>query len=325
MKLIGDNNEFGIGEIGPLKGLSIDDRPDLEKCIDSVCHELEGKEIPQKEALLDWLKSNIDQDFPSIRFGVETAILDLLTKGNMKVFDCDLIDSHMPIPINGLVWMGDESFMIEQIEAKLRSGFDCIKMKIGAIDFETEIKLLKSIRDRYTKDEIVLRVDANGAFSPRDALNKLEILSSLDIHSIEQPIKAGQIEEMSNLCNKTPLPIALDEELIGIDKKEEKAILLDRIQPQFIILKPTLVGGNLSAGEWIELAEERNTGWWMTSALESNVGLNAIAQYTSYLHTAMPQGLGTGQLYYNNIESPLVIEQGKLKYDHSLEWNNPFD
>ena len=194
-------------------------------------------------------------------------------------------------------------------------------MKIGAIDFDAEIELLKSIRKEFTSKEIELRVDANGAFNPKNALEKLERLASLDIHSIEQPIKQGQVQEMANLCSKTPLPIALDEELIGIFSSEEKQELLKTIKPQFIILKPSLIGGFAGSKEWINFAAQNKCDWWITSALESNVGLNAIAQFTYTLQNNLPQGLGTGGLFTNNFESPLEVKNGTLQYNLRLNWN----
>ena len=217
--------------------------------------------------------------------------------------------------------MGSEAFMKQQIQEKIEAGFSCIKMKIGAIDFQTEINLLKSIRKQFSSKDIELRVDANGAFSVNEALEKLKILSDLDLHSIEQPIKQGQIEAMSNLCAQTPLPIALDEELIGVFSIEKKEALLQQIQPQYIILKPSLVGGFHGSDNWISLAEKNNIGWWITSALESNIGLNAIAQYTATKNNNMPQGLGTGGLFTNNFESPLQVKNGTLQYNNNINWN----
>ena len=216
--------------------------------------------------------------------------------------------------------MGDKSFMKEQIAQKLSEGFSCIKMKIGAIDFKTEIDLLQNIRSEFSASEIELRVDANGAFTPNDALEKLQLLSELELHSIEQPIKQGQWQEMAALCEQTPLPIALDEELIGVFSLSEKQKLLETIQPQYIILKPSLIGGFKGSDEWISLAQKQNIGWWITSALESNVGLNAISQYTFTKNVKLPQGLGTGSLYTNNISSPLRISNGTLLYDTNLSW-----
>jgi len=203
--------------------------------------------------------------------------------------------------------------MSEQIKAKIEEGFSCIKMKIGAIDFQSEIEILKSIRNNYSKNEIELRVDANGAFEMNDVMGKLDLLASLQIHSIEQPIKAGQYDEMKALCANTPIPIALDEELIGLNNKKEKEHLLSYIKPQYIILKPSIIGGFRGSDEWIYAAEKENIGWWITSALESNVGLDAIAQYTFTKNNSLPQGLGTGQLFTNNSDSPLYIEKGQLR------------
>jgi L-alanine-DL-glutamate epimerase-like enolase superfamily enzyme len=246
--------------------------------------------------------------FPSILFGIETALLGL--KNKMKLFDTPFTRGEVGMPINGLIWMGSKEFMLQQIEEKLNAGFSCLKMKIGAIDFENELDILSSIRKRFSASEIEFRVDANGAFHPNQALEKLEKLAKFELHSIEQPIKAGQREEMANLCAQTPLPIALDEELIGIVGVENKKRLLDTIKPQYIILKPSLHGGILGSKEWIQLACQQNIPWWMTSALESNVGLNCITQFASTFENALPQGLGTGGLYENNTPSKLQIEKG---------------
>src|SRR5690606_9836442 len=240
-------------------------------------------------------------------------------------FPSEFTRGEAAIPINGLVWMGDNLFMKEQISEKLKQGFTCIKMKIGAIDFKTELELLKSIRKEFSASEVELRVDANGAFSKNEALEKLKVLSDLKLHSIEQPIKQGQWQEMARLCEETPLPIALDEELIGVFSEEEKSNLLDTIKPQFIILKPSLIGGFRGSDSWIKLGEKHNAGWWITSALESNVGLNAISQYTFTKNSKLPQGLGTGSLYTNNIDSPLQVSKGELKYDPSKVWNFNFE
>jgi len=202
--------------------------------------------------------------------------------------------------------------MQKQIQAKIEQGFTCIKMKIGAIDFETEFKLLTSIRQKYSKEQITLRVDANGAFSFEEAKEKLARLAKLGIHSIEQPIAAAQIDLMRELCRQNPLDIALDEELIGIWELAKKRNLLEKIKAQYIILKPTLLGVFRATKEWIQLAETMHIKWWITSALESNIGLNAIAQFTAQYKITIPQGLGTGQLYQNNIDSDLVIKNGHL-------------
>ena len=303
---------FGIGECGILRGLSIDDRPGYEEKLAWTCENIHLG----KEELLNHLG-----EFPSIQFGLEQALLSLASNDPFELFPSEFTQSEASIPINGLIWMGDTAFMLKQLEQKLSDGFGCIKMKIGAIDFEEEIRILKSIRENFSPDQIELRVDANGAFAPDEALQKLERLAQFQIHSIEQPIKAGQWEEMSKLCEKTPLPIALDEELIGVFDVTEKKKLLQTVQPEYIILKPSLVGGIRGCNEWTTLAENAKIGWWITSALESNIGLNAIAQYTYSLKTNMPQGLGTGGLFTNNINSPLEVFKGKLCYRQSSAWD----
>ena len=311
----------GWGEAAPLVKLSLDDTPDFELLLEKELSRLQGINFENDaELVLLSLKKIVSPKLPSVRFGLETAILDFLNGGKKRILPNPFFDKNQPIPINGLIWMGDPEFMASQIEEKIDQGFDCIKMKIGAIDFEQELALLKHIRSRFSKNEITLRVDANGAFSVEEAKIKLAELAKLDIHSIEQPIPAGKIKEMAALCKETPLPIALDEELIGV---LEKAELLDSIRSQYIILKPTLLGGILETREWIRLAEERNIGWWMTSALESNIGLNAIAQLASSLNPTIPQGLGTGKLFYNNLDSPLLIESGTISYQSELDWEHP--
>ncbi len=289
----------GIGECSIIPGLSPDFESfeDYEAKLERFCSD------PENEDLTEW---------PSIKFGWESALLDLKSGGKRLYFDNAFSRGETSLPINGLIWMGEEAFMREQIEDKISAGFTTIKMKIGAIDFETELKLLQSIRDRYSKEEITLRVDANGAFDSEEALDKLKELDRLDIHSIEQPIRQGNWDAMYDLCRKTPLPIALDEELIGINESEEKKRLLDTIQPQFIILKPSLHGGISGTQEWIALAEERNIPWWMTSALESNIGLEVICQLAGNYDNDLPQGLGTGSLYVENEPSDLVVENGRI-------------
>ena len=247
-------------------------------------------------------------------------MLDLLNGGKRIIFDTPFVQGKTRISINGLIWMGEKAFMQKQIDEKLKAGFNTIKLKIGAIDFDTELGLLESIREQYSANDITLRVDANGAFTETDVMGKMEQLAALEIHSIEQPIKPGQYELMKTLCAESPLDIALDEELIGLNTKEEKKALLERIHPQYIILKPALLGGILSCQEWIEIAESLNIGWWMTSMLEANIGLNAIAQFTAQYNLTLPQGLGTGQLYHNNIDSPLEIRKGELIYNKTKGW-----
>lgn len=321
LKLFSENRLIGIGEAGPLKDLSVEPLDQMETELEKVCEQLVGMQVPKSMEEVFEIAQDISLDgFPSIQFAVETVLLDALHGGKKMIFDTPFYQGKERIPINGLIWMGSEAFMQKQIKEKLDAGFDCIKMKIGAIDFETELSLLKSIRDKYSQSEITLRVDANGAFKPSEALEKLSELAKLGLHSIEQPIKAGKIDDMAFLCNKTPLPIALDEELIGIRKVEKKIALLEDIEPQYIILKPSLIGGIQSTLEWIKIAESMKIGWWMTSMLESNIGLNAICQLASYLKVKMPQGLGTGQLYHNNITSPISIANGETFYDVAKDW-----
>jgi len=309
--LLNNNSKIGIGECAIFRGLSIDDRPDYENKLTWLCNNINQS----VSFLLDELI-----EFPSIQFGLEQALLSLKSENEFTLFPSKFTNSTDAININGLIWMGSEAFMKQQIEEKIAAGFSTIKMKIGAIDFETELKLLKSIRQNFSSEEIELRVDANGAFKPSEALEKLKQLSAFEIHSIEQPIKQGQVEEMADLCLKTPLPIALDEELIGVFDVTNKQELLQIINPQYIILKPSLVGGFRGSNEWIQLAEKQKIGWWITSALESNIGLNAIAQYTYTLNNKMPQGLGTGSLFTNNFESPLEVKNGHLHYNKNIKW-----
>ena len=309
---LSEANKIGIGECAIFRGLSIDDRPDYEEKLSWLCNN-----IHQSESFL----LNELVEFPSIQFGLEQALLSLRSKDAFKLFPSKFTNSSAAININGLIWMGNEAFMKQQIEEKIATGFSTIKMKIGAIDFDAELKLLKSIRKNFSSEEIELRVDANGAFKPNEALEKLKQLSDFEMHSIEQPIKQGQVDEMADLCLKTPLPIALDEELIGVFDVTKKQELLQIINPQYIILKPSLVGGYSGSEDWIQLAEKEKIGWWITSALESNIGLNAIAQWTYTLSNKMPQGLGTGSLFTNNFESPLEVKNGHLHYNKNKNWN----
>lgn len=302
----------GFGECGLFRGLSIDDRPDYEEKLQWVCNNI--------NLGLDFLLPELTH-FPSIQFGLEQAFLSLENKNPFELFPSEFTEGKEQISINGLIWMGDKTFMQQQIKNKLQQGFTTIKMKIGAIDFNTEIELLQSIRKEFSAKEIELRVDANGAFLPEKALGKLQRLSELELHSIEQPIKQGQWQEMASLCEKTPLPIALDEELIGVFSFEEKEKCIQTIQPQYIILKPSLVGGFQGSSEWIKIASNHKAGNWITSALESNIGLNAIAQWTYTLKNPFPQGLGTGSLFTNNFESPLEVTNGSLGYNVGRNWN----
>jgi len=303
----------GIGECSLIKGLSPDSYPLLEETLTNLSWE--------DEKLSDESVHHI-KEFPAIQFAIETAILDLKGGGKHILFPSSFTEGRSHININGLIWMGDRKYMLDQIKNKIDQGYRCVKMKIGAIDFQTELELLASIRNEFSQEEIELRVDANGAFKPKEALEKLKRLSSYDLHSIEQPIRPDQAGEMRRLCDQSPLPIALDEELIGINGVIEKKELLQLIKPQYIILKPSLVGGLKRSQEWIDIAESLGIGWWITSALESNIGLNAIAQWTATLDNDMFQGLGTGQLYTNNIESPLRLDGDRMIYDGSIAWQH---
>lgn len=307
----------GIGECAVFRGLSADDCPDYEKKLQQICQNihtlipptylLSGPSTPPPplEQLSEW---------SSIRFGIETAIADLKNGGQQIIFPSPFSEGQGKMEINGLIWMGDKNTMQQRIKEKLKNGYHCIKLKIGAIDFQSELALLKEIRSKFSPEEIELRVDANGAFSPEDAPKKLEQLSRFNLHSIEQPIRQGQWDCMAGLCRNTPIPIALDEELIGIHHPKQKQEILQHIRPQYIILKPALAGGFKGSEEWIGIARKQQTGWWITSALESDIGLNAIAQWTYTLHNPMPQGLGTGKLYTNNIPSSLKLQGPLLSY-----------
>lgn len=306
--LFHSKNKTGIGEISRLPGLSFDDSSDFECKLNHIIADLnagiDGEDL-----------SNKTNTLPSIHFAIETALMDL--KAHNHIYhNNDFTKGKTGIPINGLIWMGKKDEMLQQIDEKLNSGFMCLKMKIGAIDINTELEILKSIRKRYSVNELELRVDANGAFKRNDIMPVLDVLAKLNIHSIEQPIETNQREDMQNICLNSPIPVALDEELIGIFSYEKQIELLSFIKPQYIIVKPGLLGGFSMSQQWIDAARSLNIGFWITSSLESNVGLNAIAQWTSTLNTSMYQGLGTGSLYTNNIPSPLFINKDKL-------WFNP--
>ena len=301
----------GIGECGLLQGLSPDDTPEYEATLQEVCRNIETY-AHHPEKLASW---------PSIRSGLEMALLDMEAYRPRELFPSPFTRGQEGIAINGLIWMDDKERMRRQIDAKLEAGFSCIKLKIGAIEWQAELGLLQQLRKRYSAETLELRVDANGAFSPEEALHKLDALADLRVHSIEQPIKPGQWKAMERLSRESVLPVALDEELLGIWQPARQAELLGAIKPQYLILKPSLLGGFQAAQEWISLAEAQNIGWWVTSALESNIGLNALAQWTYTLENSMPQGLGTGQLYTNNFPSPLQISHGKIWHLPQQEWN----
>jgi len=308
---VSDGSAVGVGECAPLPDLSCDARPDYADILRGFCDELERTGEIDYEAM---------RDYPSMLFGLETALRSLHSvEGDLQspylLFDTPFSRGEEGIPINGLVWMGNYEEMLARMEQKLEQGFRCVKLKIGAIDFQQELELVQRIRQRFSFHEVELRLDANGAFPFEEALYKLELLSQYAIHSIEQPIKAGQWAYMSELCRESPLPIALDEELIGVNNPEMKRHMLNIIRPRYIILKPSLHGGMMGCREWISIARDMGIGSWITSALESNIGLNAIAQFASDVYgpaIRMPQGLGTGQLFIDNIPMPLEIRGDKL-------------
>ncbi len=311
--ILSNGTQVGIGECAMFRGLSMDDVPDYETKLQWVCDHIDQG----LETLLPTLSA-----YPSIQFGLEQAFKSFAAEDPFLLFPSEFTKQGMPIPINGLIWMGDKQYMESQIRQRIADGFRCIKLKIGAIDFETELSLLKGIRERFSPEEIELRVDANGAFKKEDVFYKLEELAKLVIHSIEQPIKPGNLSLMKQVCDCGLLDIALDEELIGVVDETKRRELLQIVAPQYIILKPSLVGGFNGSQEWITLAHERNIKWWVTSALESNIGLNAIAQWTFTLKNPLPQGLGTGSLFTNNIASPLEVSGGTLCYNTSKKWEN---
>ncbi len=306
----------GLGECGPLKGLSRDDLPGFAEVLDRICRDFNARHLDTIEAddVGRVVEEAVPVRYPSVRFGLETALLDYVNGGSRIIFRNDFSGGKRAIPMNGLVWMGTPEFMREQLEAKLLDGYTTIKIKVGAIGFGEECRLLASVRERFTKDEIGLRLDANGAFPLDQALPRLETLAQFDIHSIEQPVKPGCGADMARIIAESPIDVALDEELIGIWTRDEKRRLLDLLRPRYLILKPTLLGGFGQCREWIALAEEAGIGWWLTSALESNIGLNAIAQFAGEFESPLPQGLGTGQLYHNNIPSGLKAEAGHIRY-----------
>jgi o-succinylbenzoate synthase len=303
-----DPDSFGVGECSVIYGLNPEQQDEIEPKLKSIVKQINNR-------------TEIDPArFPSVKFALETALLDLKNGGQRLFFRSDFTERQKPIPINGLVWMGDYEFMRKQIIEKVESGFDCIKLKIGAIDFEKELALLKLVRSDFKEKDFELRVDANGAFHPEDALEKLKKLSDFQIHSIEQPIKPHQWERMAELCERSPVPIALGDELIGLED-EQIPPMLETIKPAYIILKPSLAGGLERSDRFVAEALKRNIGWWATSALESNIGLNVIAQWTAVSGNEMPQGLGTGQLYVNNIPSPLTVDGGAIFYDKQKDWD----
>ncbi len=312
--LYDDSNPLvvGVGECSVFPGLSMDDVDGFKKKLNRVVEQINRGKFNMKTALHDW---------PSLNFAVETALRDLESKGSKILYPSEFTQGKDAIPINGLIWMGDKKEMIKQIRMKLKEGFRCLKLKIGSIDFNDEYEILSKLRNRYSSDDLEIRLDANGAFLPNEVPDILNQLAELEIHSIEQPIMPSQLEEMAVICEKSPVPVALDEELIGKYPRENKKQLLKIIKPHFIVLKPGLHGGIKSCEEWIKLADEMSIGWWITSSLETNIGLNSIAQWTYTLDNSGPHGLSTGALFKNNIDSPLAVTGEKLYYFPRNKWS----
>ena len=309
----------GWGEAAPLAGLSPDYGPGFEAEIQRFCHEFNHTQHATLTA--EVAARLVPSHLPALRFALETAVLDLAGGGNKRLYLNDFSQGRASIPINGLVWMGDAAFMREQIQQKLAAGYACLKVKIGSLDFATELALLAEIRAVAGPAQLVLRVDANGAFAPADARRKLDQLAQFSLHSIEQPLAAGQWAALAELGRHSSIPLALDEELIGVTDPGQQARLLAETKPAYVVLKPTLLGGHAATRRWIALAETHGIGWWITSALESNIGLNAVAQFTGEYDVAgFAQGLGTGQLYHNNVAAPLQIRAGALHYDPAGAW-----
>jgi len=319
LKVSDENGNSGIGEVAPIERLSPESPKDIPEELELVMSKIVDLDKPESESdVWEMAKKLAPKGFSSIRFGLEVALFDLLNGGSKTIFAKKL--SKVRIPINGLVWMGAVDFMKKQIEEKLDEGYSCIKLKVGSLDFETEVGIIKNLRK--LSDELVIRLDANGAFPTNEVLMKLKKLSAYNIHSIEQPILPMQPEAMQIVCAKSEIPIALDEELIWVNGERERLQLLQDLKPQYVVLKPTLHGGFSSVKNWIDLAEIQGVNWWITSYLESNVGLNAIAQFASLYENDEYHGLGTGNLFHNNIISPIQIEDGFFKYAKSSTWGD---
>ena len=316
-----DATVTGIGECGPLTGLSLESSDEIEPALHQLIVRL-NREKSSAPSLLERRHQLVSARHPSILFALETALLDLHHGGRKIIFDNDFVRGQ-PIDINGLIWMGDKNFMIQQIEDKIRQGFYCLKLKIGGIDFDEECHILEGVRETFG-GSVTLRLDANGSFPDAAALHRLERLSRFDIHSIEQPLRVGS-PLLKTICRESPIPVALDEELIACTNRDDRVRLLDAVEPRYIILKPTLHGGIAGCDAWIANARERNIGWWLTSALESAIGLNAICQYAAGYKPALPQGLGTGAIYRDNIASPLNVSDGAIRYDSSQPWEKFID
>lgn len=305
----------GIGEYSFIPGLSVDVGEKINEKLTETCDLINKGEYDFEKPVYG---------FPGLNFALETAILDLKSNGTKVLFPSEFTNGKKGIPVNGLIWMASPENMLEQVEDKINKGFRCIKLKIGAIGFKDELSIIRNIRRRFTSNELEIRVDANGAYNTLSVFDVLEMLAELQVHSVEQPIMPSQIDEMALLCKNSPVPIALDEELLGICPFENKRKLIETIRPHYLVLKPGLLGGFQETGEWIKIAAEFNAGWWVTSALESNIGLNAISQWTYTLENNMYQGLGTGSLYSSNIGSPLEVHGEELYYNVHKKWNYEF-
>jgi len=302
----------GTGEVSFIPGLSVEDPAEIEIQLDHICKLISRGFMDPGQSL---------PSLPGIQFALESAMLDLEGGGKQILFPSDFTRGSTGIPINGLIWMGDTGFMKQQIEQKIASGFRVLKLKVGALETEEELEVLSWIRSRYGTLELEIRLDANGAWTPEEALQKMEQFAAFGIHSLEQPVAPGKWEGLGMVCREASIPVALDEELIGLDADREGPGLLDTVKPHYLILKPGLLGGFLNSERWIGLAGERRIGWWVTSALESSVGLSAIAQWTYGLSSSIPQGLGTGKIYRNNLPSPLRMEGGSLWYHPRGAWD----
>lgn len=307
-----DPTRFGLGEASPLPGLSLDDGPDFESKVADLCRKLNQGQSPAEIDLAE---------VPALAFGLETALLDWQGGGTRRLFDTEFSGGTASLPTHGLIWMADRAGILQQVHDKVAQGFRCIKLKVGALDFAEEVALLADIRRAYPPEQIELRLDANGAFTPEHALDRLNALAAFDIFALEQPLPPGQWPALAEVCAASPIAIALDEELIGRRTLAEKRALLETIKPQHLVLKPSLIGGFTAAEEWLSLAQHFKIGWWVNSMLESNVGLSAICQWVSALPATVTHGLGTGQLFGNNIPSPLRLEGAVLRYDFSTQWD----
>ncbi len=321
IRVTNSQGDYGIGEVAPIDRLSPEEIEDVPDELEKLKPKLSVAYQPSDtDHVLSLVQTLVSPDYPSIRFGLEMALLDLQNRGTKKIFRDKLSD--VSVPVNGLVWMGNANFMKEQIKEKLDDGFNCIKLKIGSLDFQTELDIIRDLRN--ISEELIIRLDANGAFQTNEILGKLKILSAFNIHSIEQPILPMQPEALEIVCMKSEIPVALDEELILVVDERDRLELLQAIKPHYLVLKPTLHGGFGSVKEWIDLAEMHGIQWWITSYLESNIGLNAIAQFASLYKNDLHQGLGTGSLFENNIFSPIQVEKGYLKYADSEIWGDVF-